>query len=739
MLKKQNPYHFFNTFCLRTPLYSLNFYRKIFNTYDIDLVELRTIWEDSIVQEALFITSPELFKQLKDYFEIKNSSVLKNERLEQAFLKYLIRLSTRCTPFGLYAGVSVGSFSNSTSIELKPINQFKRITRYDTNYISSLLNWLSKNEVIKKQLLFYPNSSLYTIGNQSRYIEYELKDSKRIYSIEAFENNKYLGKILFEATKGQTIEKLANSLLTEEVSLEEANDFIELLIENQILVSELELNVTGKETLELTINRIQEFNDTQEIVFNLKLIQQHLVKLDENLGNSIDLYTKSIDTINTLGAPYKEKHLFQTDLFLKTKESILSIKHVYAIKKIIPLLMKLTPFELNSNLALFKKAFLKRYETREMPLTTVLDIESGIGYIQNSAISNTVPFLQDIQPEKKKTVNKSYKWSQVEEVIHKKLIQSIKAGDYSIELIDDDFDKMNYDWNNIPDTLSAFLEIIKINKKEHIVFKSLGAYAGNLIARFSHGDDNLLKHLKEISSVEQKMNSDKIIAEIIHLPESRTGNILKRPQTSNYEIPYLAKSTLPQAKQISIKDLWVSVQNDRIVLRSKKLNKEILPKLTCAHYYEPKALPIYYFLCDLQYQNANKYYGFSWPNFLRNHSFLPRVTYKNIIISNAKWFLEKHDIETFMSCYKDDKLLLETVKKWKKRLNVPQFIQLIEGDNTLLINLENLTSIRLLLNTIKNKSKCELEEFLFNDNTIAKRNKEQFTNECILNFYNEEK
>jgi hypothetical protein len=737
MKKTKNPYHFLERYCLRTPTLPINFYKNIFAEEKHAYKRLKELWKNEVLKEAIFLASPYLYSELSNYFD--KDAFSKKGNLPQTFLKYAIRASTRCTPFGLFAGVSVGDFNKSTEIELDATEKYKRITKYDTNYVSSLLNNYITNPLVRNQVLFFPNSTLYKVANQYRYIEYQLEKAKRSYSIEAVEHTLYLEKILKESKNGKTIHQLANKILDNDISVEDASEFIVSLIENQILVSELELNVTGNDSLDLLVKKLVSLNDTKQFISPLKLLQSHLTSIDKKTGNTSIPYQNCFSLIKEMGIPYEEKYVFQTDLFVKASSNTLAVTHGYTLKKLLPLLNKLSPLKPNKKLEQFKKAFIERYETREMPLAKVLDIELGIGYIQHQAVSDTTPFLEDILPQKKMNTEETIVWSEIDSILYEKLLKAESNNQFTIEITDKDFEHIESDWDHIPDTLSAFTEVLKIDNKECLVVHGLSANAGNLLARFSYGDTQLLEHLKQITDIEQQMQPDKIIAEIAHLPEARTGNILKRPHLRRYEIPYLAKSTLPLSQQITIDDLWASIQNNEIVLTSKRLNKEVIPRLTNAHNYELRALPIYHFLCDLQSQNEKRYLGFSWPEITEKHSFLPRVVYKGSILSKAKWHIKEKEIKVFLIDYHNEALLLVAIQKWRLRFQVPKFVQLVEKDNTLLIDLTHFDSVQLLLATIKNKKQCTLEEFLFTEETVVNRKNERFTNECIITLYNQEK
>ncbi|QVY64620.1 lantibiotic dehydratase family protein [Polaribacter sp. Q13] len=741
MKKQQNPYHFLDVFCLRVPLFSLDFYKKLFEKEDVEYDDLKKIWEDSNIKEAIFLASPYFYSELELLFKGKVNNLKKEIKLKGSFLKYIIRASTRSTPFGLFAGISIGNFKQETDIVIGSITKYTRKTSLDMNYLVSLSSYLSNKSSIKKQLVYYPNSSLYKLANQYRYIEYQIENLKRMYSIEGIEYSNYIEQILNKAKTGEKINTLANLLVNEDITKNDATDFINELIDNQILVSQLEPSVTGDQMLLQIINTLKRLENCSEYIKPLLKLQQAISKLDSLEKNEVQDYKNCYSILDTIGVNYDVKYVFQTDLFIKNKKNVLSKKIAYNLKNVLPLLNTLSKTNTNSNLKKFKKAFSERYHTRKIPLAQALDIEMGVGYIQNDAISDTVPFLNDITPRVNKRSSKNNFLTDSEIIIQKLLFQALKNNEYSIELKDHFFKDSKKKLTDLPDTFSALIEVIKINNENKIYINALGGTNGaNLLTRFSKGNKELLNLVTEISSIEKKINFDTALVEIVHLPEARIGNVIKRPHLRDYELPFLGKSNLPFNKQISINDLLVSIKNNRIVLWSKKMNKEVLPRLTNAHNFSFNSLPIYHFLCDLQTQNKTVSLTFSWRSLSKNQSFLPRVCYKNIILSKATWVVETKKLKSIIEVSDKNENLLCNINEWRSNNKIPKYVQLKENDNTLLINLENITLIQLLLASVKNKENFILEEFLFTEDAIViNKTQENFANQCIITFFNESK
>ena len=152
---------------LRTPLKPL---KTSFSTE-----ELRQLYTQPEVQEALFLASPNLLAECKKWINREITDKLKEEKLIFSLLKYALRMHGRCTPFGLFAGCGiVEDINNNITINIKG----SRNTRLDMNFTCALAQELAKLSFIQPYLKFYPNSSLYNLQDKIRYIEYFYKDRR---------------------------------------------------------------------------------------------------------------------------------------------------------------------------------------------------------------------------------------------------------------------------------------------------------------------------------------------------------------------------------------------------------------------------------------------------------------------------------------------------------------------------------------------------------------------------------
>lgn len=724
----------FSSFVLRTPLYPLSFYLGLVENYSLE--KAIEIYQIPLVKEALNLASPELVKEL-DRWSKKDSSFSKekSEKLEITLLKYLARMSSRCTPFGLFAGCSVGAIAGETKITLEESDKFKRNTQFDMRFWVTLLQAIGAKREVITQLKYYPNTSIYKIGDFYRYVEYKYINARTEHTIAAFRKSKVLKTILSRTKSGMNIEEMISILADDESEKNEAFEFILNLIENQFLVCELDAVVTGDNEWNRVAEILKKVPNLNETNTFLETIQKQLNSLDLTLTPSNEAYEKIKIEIEKNGTLYDEKYLFQTDLNTTAYESFLNKKISEKVIQALHFLNGIQPKKPSKNLEAFKKEFIKRYEYRAMPLTTVLDTEIGIGYLQNLDMNDSHEILDYFSFKTEKQKTKTSSWTTYDSVLQKKLHECILNKKSVIILSEKDFIDFNSDLKNIPATFSVMIEVF--GKDEISIESSGNVSAAKLLGRFCNGNTEIYELTKQIINKEENIHLDKITAEIVHIPESRTGNILRRPVLRKHEIAYLSNPGVPEKDTLDLNDLSISIINNKIVLYSEKHKKEVLPCLSNAHNFSRNSLPIYHFLCDLQSQKTKPVYSFSWGNLNEQYNYFPRVMYKEIILSKAKWIIKEEEIINLSKI--DKNIQPEEFLKWRLKRNIPRYANWANADNTLLFDFEAAISLELFLKSVKNRDEITLEEFLFAEDSVVKNKADQyFCNEFVLSFYKEQ-
>jgi len=587
-------YKAFPNYIIRTPVLPYNQLEDILNNEEL----LYKQWENPFIQEAIYIASPVLYKELKKFFNTTSKQETDSKRLLISFGRYISRMSTRCTPFGLFAGCTVGETGEKCKMEFQ--DSYKRVTRLDMHYLCTLYDELIKIPEIKNNIRYFPNSSLYHQGKKIRYIEVILIGKEKKYQLTEVEKSTYLNKILTLAKNGNKKNILIQSLTENEISPDDANSFIDQLIDCQLLVGEFFQAVTGEDLFNRLIHLVESIPLTLPLLNSLKNIQNLLFQIDHS-ENNIEAYKQIIQEIRLLQIPYEEKYLFQVDLIKEAKQITLSSEVIKEVEKVCRFLNRITPSYQKESLQQFKREFLKRYEERKMPLMEVLDPDHGIGYPVNTNNKDISPFIDDLHlPELSHP--SAYNLTPFQVILMKKTFKCFSKNEKEVLFSEEDLDTLPPAIDNLPPTLYTNVEIIR-GKKEDILlsFNFVSGHSGaNLLARFAHTDKKIAQLVEKIAQKEQEWNPDSILAEIVHLPESRVGNILFRPHIHTHEILFMGTSDLKEEQCIYMEDLMLSVQNDQIVIHSKKLDKPIIPRLTTAHNYNNNTLPAYRFLCDMQ-------------------------------------------------------------------------------------------------------------------------------------------
>jgi thiopeptide-type bacteriocin biosynthesis protein len=724
---------------VRTPLYSLR------NLFEIDVKSLLT---SAHFKEALFLSSPSLVDEIEKYSK-HNLNVKESEKLLLSVYRFYLRAAYRCTPFGLFAGVSIGNISDCTNINLCSQELYQKNIRLDTHFLSSAAQKLFHELAIRNSIKWFSNNTLYSINGKLRYIECRIDKYSRTHHLAIVDSSEYVQLVLKRARNGATISEIVEVLVTDEITKDEAAIFVTEMIAECLLIPDLEPLVTGKEYHNQIIEKIGEHSKAND---NLKNLLSIINRLSDArylaIGNSFGHLTSILEDSKSIFPELDSGKLFQCDMLKPTNSCTISKVIITELRNAIKFLSKISPYTEQTNLRDFKEAFIKRYEDQEIPLLTVLDNEAGIGYPVNAhTTSDSTPLLANLfvnAENKNQSINhQSTNWSSF---LCEKLQDALRLNFTEIEITDDKIRSIFTNQENsedvLPNSIFTLGSILTSSREEmdkgnFLVYHeaTAGPSAVNLLGRFCHMSNELTNHAREAIRKEEATRPDCIFAEILHIPQARLGNILMRPVLRDYEIPILTRAAVDEDHTLLLSDLMVSIKNGKILLRSKRFNKEVIPRLTSAHNFSMNPLPHYHFLCDLQFQGTKGGLSWNW-GVLGDFKFLPRVRYGKTILSKARWILNLNDLST-INDIKDTELTEIVISHFSKK-NIPENVTISHGDNQLPIDIRNANCLKILIQDLKKYKSLVLQECLFNESNLVVDGPEgAFTNEIIVPWHKE--
>lgn len=676
-------------------------------------------------KEAIFFASPSFFKEYEKFLSNKKTKK-DDERMKMSLIKYLSRMSTRCTPFGKFASCAVGNIGNGSNLIVETDKDIFHF-RYDMLFVSSLYHYAYNNDIVFKKR-FIINSTIYKCGGKIRYIS----------CVDTFANRKYIVKEVKFSALLKFIIKHANEyiyyrnlkdIIMSKFTVEEKDIdlYLKKLIVEKILISEIEPNIIGVDYFTRLCSLLE--NNSNDIADYVNELKKYIHKL--NLATSFGDRKSLCDSIYSLISNHKKqfdiKYVFQLDTINKSSKIQLSSGIIKQIEDCLSLLNKITPKTNNHSLNMFKSKFIERYGSQEIPLLEALDSDVGIGYIGQQASIDTPLVDHLVLPNKANTF--IYTKNPLYELLKRKLNTCKML--HQIEITDEDVAELEEDYCDLPVTIAAKFKIVGYNLKEDKYKLSelcfFGSSAANLLGRFVYCDEKIKRIVADIAKMEQNAYANSIIAEISHLPDFRTGNIQYRPSMRDYEIDYYTP-TDGKMQRIPISDIYVTVQSSGIVLKSKRFNMVIIPRLTTAHNFHNGTTSIYRFLCDLQSQDMRNSLCFSWGVFENILTHFPRVIYKKIVLSPEKWVINKKDIS-------NNKGIVDYLKmrKFFQKLDMPQYIKLMIGDNELFIDLDSDLSLKMLAKEILKYDVFSLAEYIMPEKvSVVDEYGDNFANECIV-------
>lgn len=677
---------------------------------------------------ALALASPETVASWRFWTQDPHSE--RGHKVERALVRYLARMVGRATPFGLLAGCSLGEVGRETQLQLAPRQQYRRFTRLQGEYQGALVAHLEALPALRQRLHYHPNSSLCQLGRSLRYTEV-LSDSPNepAFPLIELEPSAALQLTLARAGRGAPGEVLAAALANDHaaVPLTEWRLFVAELITNQVLVSELSTPISGDTDIRALVAHVERIlarpgsggqpaaaHESAALLLQLRAVADRLQQLDTQTIGSVPPDFAPLPPSGAEPLPLPSARGLHIDLYKPVARAVLGAADLTRILKGVRALHRLMGRQSDSSIRDFRLALVARYEGQPVRLVEALDDDFGVGFERASGPGqDPSPLLAgvDFTPAAE---DASIRWTARQQLIMQKLGAALQAGQDELVFCDADLAGLPEPLP-LPQAFAAQALLLapcgNPSAAARVVIDAVyGPSGANLLGRFCPGSPALESRVRQHLAAEAAHQPECIYAEVIHLPAGRLANLVQRPVLREFEIPFLGHSGAPPERQIPLDDLWVMIKNDQVILRSARLGRQVIPRLTSAHNYRaPKNLAIYRFLGALATQGVTAELGWRWHP-LEDLDYLPRVRYQDVILARARWCLRQ---DTLLPLRRGSPAAaLAQVAQLRQRLKWPRLVTVARGDNRLPIDLDNPLSVEGLVHHLRSLAVAHVEEYL---------------------------
>lgn len=685
------------------------------------------------VRQALALASPSLLEGL-ERLEHGQEKEARKARVYVGLLRYLIRMSTRPTPFGLFAGVGLGYFSARTDLRLGETALARFRTRPDMHWLLKLLRRLEEDPALVAQLQVRLNQTAYLAGERARlpFVDTYGEQDNRAVTLRATSVVRKVFELAREFLPYTELQAAVQQAFPRATAAQVERVLRQLWVHG-FLLSSLHPPLTDARPAWYVRDLLDTLQGVEEIKERLTRILDEAAALDHaGLGAPVDMISALVqDQVQLVPAesketPQEDAHRLplQVDSVLQVETPLLHQSIGQVAAQAATFLLRQAPLSADSRqLQDYRMLFLDTYgEQAEVPLLDLLSPENGLDapagyqhpprtYHRPSALSS-----QEAGPR--------------DQLLLRLLSEALSRRSLAIELTEEiqgQLERWSPTLEEAPLSLDIYLQIhaesrsaIDRGEWTAVLASACGSSgAGRTFGRFFDllGEPGL-EALRELVAREEALLPEVIFAELSYQPwQARLANVAIRPPWRSYEIAVGTTPSVPSERVITLDDLVVGVQNDRFYVRSLRQGKQV--RVCQSHMLNTYLAPnVCRFLTEIANDGFPALNVFDW-GVLSGAPFLPRLVMRagpsaTLVISPAHWHLQAGTI-TPLGEGAEETCWFRGLGTFRERWQVPRYVYLTWGDNRLLLDLENplmAAQLRNELKKLKDHTRLTLEEML---------------------------
>ena len=651
------------------------------------------------IRQAVAVASPSLQEGL-ERLQRGEGSPAQQKRARAGLLRYLIRMSTRPTPFGLFSGVAAGDFADETRVHLASpvIARFR--TRPDMSWLLTVLRSLEADVTLVKQLRVQLNQTTYLAGERAvlPFADTYGEGDNRAISLRA---TAVVRTVFDLARRFIPYTELSSAL--QQAYPRATNEQIERVLwqlwEHHFLISDLHPPLTDARPDEYVRDYLTGIEGIDTIKTGLSRVLEGASALDRaGIGAPTSLITTLARDQAEVFPPEKKEMLpLQIDTALHVKSPTLHQSIGQSAARIAEFLLRQTPAaEGPRHLLEYQSLFLEKYgEHAEVPLLDLLSPEKGL----DAPAGYEKPPRAYHRPSQRQSSTVDSR----DQLLLRLIADAVNTHSLEVELTDE-IQKRLERWSpqreKAPLSLEIYLQLHAASREAidrgewaAVLGRNCGAHGGRTFGRFFDLlDERGQESLRDLTRREEALQPDVIFAELSYQPsQARAANVATRPPLRSYEIAVGTTPSVPPERVISLNDLVVGARAGHFYLRSLRLGKQV--RVCQTHMLNVLPAPnACRFITEIASHGQPMLSPFDW-GVAADSPFLPRLVIKagpssKLVIAPACWQLQAEAISAHGEGPQEIRWF-RGLQHWRTQWRVPRYVYLVEMDNRLLLDLEN--------------------------------------------------
>ncbi|MBT2542831.1 lantibiotic dehydratase [Streptomyces sp. ISL-44] len=658
---------------------------------------LWTLGEQPLVRQAVRVASHSLAQELET--SASGADGRATDRMHSSLLRYLSRMSSRSTPYGLFAQVEGGEFGETSTLARTGDHPAATRTRADIGWLLELLKEMEGDPELRGELTVGVNPLLQRTGNRIT-LAVALASGTADQQSSSVRATRPVDVVLARAAARPRWSELIAALAAEFPMVPPAKitALVDQLWELGMLTSDLRPPLTHPCPEQAVLDRIEGLAAAGRYRRALRRNRQLATAADQAPPEEGTRLLAELYDHQRVVVPGHTQSPFHADARLDLSGTTLHAQVADAAADAADVLLRLgqEPARMH-HLAVYHGEFLERYGMgAEVPVLELLNPETGLDAPENySHPSRELP----LTPAPRKNRREQ------QETLAALAAAALHQGQYEVEITDAFLTawRPRDEGGSGPDarpSLDIMGQVVAESRGQlddgdwKFVLgtgsmRDGGRFGGRF---FDLLGENFQKQLQEYAAAEEQLCTGIIFAELNYAQlDVRRGNITIHPPVRGYEICVNSEPTGGGVEQIDLSDVLVGATEGRFYLKSARLGRQL--HVTQSHLANWGSAPnVCRFLLEASQDGWAPLAEFTWGT-LDRAPFLPRVTRGRIVLKPARWLFGS-DVPGFPdgcadAAAVDREAFFDAFGQWRQTWHVPRWVHLSLFDHRILLDLEN--------------------------------------------------